>query len=293
MAAPAITGDQVRAAYAMAPPAIQDAFGNKETSDVVKALRDQYQLHVDVAGELGKEVAYLLLGLTNPVQFIERLMQDGIDANTAHAITDAINQRIFLPLREKMRAEPSVPGADNEAAIPPVPPAPPRAPLAPVPSPVATPSVPPPPAVPIPPPAPRPAPPAPLPPPPPEPPRPVPPPRAAPLPPEPSWTPTQELRAEPSVRTMAHDVEAMKSGGMPAPIPYTAPKPASPPPAPAPQMPSPPQPPPPMAPQPVRPPVTEPLRPTPHPQDLHAPDREEVTTTLQKYGIDPYREPVE
>lgn len=67
------------------------------------ALKSRYQLHVDAAGQIGKEIGYLLLGVISPMEFIGRLVDSGVDGVTAKNIANDINTEIFLPLQEIMR----------------------------------------------------------------------------------------------------------------------------------------------------------------------------------------------
>lgn len=96
------TQDQVLDAYAKAPEAIQEAFSSELTADVVSDIKAKFRLHVDVAGNLGKEVGYLMLGLINPAEFFGGLMLAGTDEATAKGIMEEINSRIFIPLKQQV-----------------------------------------------------------------------------------------------------------------------------------------------------------------------------------------------
>lgn len=139
-----ITGEQVRTAYAAAPQAIRTAFSSEETTAVIVALTQTYQLHVDTAGLLGKQVGWLLLGLMSPMEFLGGLVDAGVDGDTAKKIITEVNEKIFVPLRARMETaegkerlpqpEPTV--SDPAPATVAMPPAPttPQAPLVPPPS---------------------------------------------------------------------------------------------------------------------------------------------------------------
>ena len=86
-----------------APPAVQEIFAAEETNDFIDELRKRYQLHVDVAGSLGKEIGFLLLGLVSPQDFFKKLTLAGVDTIKAQGIVNDLNEHIFKPLRTKMQ----------------------------------------------------------------------------------------------------------------------------------------------------------------------------------------------
>lgn len=275
---PLISGEAVRAAYAAAPEYVKDAFDSEVTTEAITRLQEAYKIHVDVVGELGKEVGYLLLGLTSPVEFLNRLVRGGLDESTALHITEEVNKQIFTPLRAKLQS-------NTTSSSTPV-----ATPLEKSPAPAGSslpgPST----AVPV------------------E----APPPQVEPTPrvkpieqkidevtavqtpvfitPERASAPTPErVETKPAMRTMAHDVELMNRGDATVRNAVAQPtiEPSVPIPIPQPVSPKEPS----MAPY-----VPSPREDTELPrQTLHttSPSRKEITDTLKQYGIDPYREPVE
>ena len=67
------TKEQVLAAYNAAPDFVRATFNDEKTTQIVIGLQTKYQLHIDSAGILAKEIGYLLLGLTNPSKFASRI----------------------------------------------------------------------------------------------------------------------------------------------------------------------------------------------------------------------------
>ncbi len=222
----------------------------KGPDKTVLSLTRKYQLHTDQAGELHKALLMMLLGVYSPSRFATTLEDKDFSEETVEGIIADLNEQVFAPLRKEEREE----TAPNSSAAKKEPLAPVPAPLNPIPQ-APTPTAP---VVPVPTP------------------KPVPPPSpavSAPLAPPPTPSPSYE----PTMRTMAHDIEGMKDGHAPAPVPHQIPGLAHP--AVAPAVPMPP------TPVPITvPPVA--------PSSAH-PDPTEVRTTLQKYGIDPYRESVD
>jgi hypothetical protein len=110
------TRDQVQAAYKSAPPAVQDAVMSEQTALFAEKLRTEYDLHIDVAATISSLLGHLLLGLTSPAEFLEELKEKSVDPATATRIMNDINQQIFIPLRDTMRAGES--GGAKAAAAP-------------------------------------------------------------------------------------------------------------------------------------------------------------------------------
>lgn len=97
------TNEQLLQALKNAPPLVREAFGSDSTANAISKIRDRYNLHIDVIGQISKDVGHLLLGFMDPVSFLESLVGKGIDRESAKAIVTDLNQEIFLPLQKKMR----------------------------------------------------------------------------------------------------------------------------------------------------------------------------------------------
>lgn len=98
-----ITKEQVLNAYNNAPAIVRAVFNADLTTQIIVGMRAKFQLHIDSAGILGKEVGYLLLGLTDPNKFIDHLKSQNFSEQTVNEIVKEVNQKIFVPLREEMR----------------------------------------------------------------------------------------------------------------------------------------------------------------------------------------------
>ena len=239
------------------PAPVRDFVSSDKPDQIVLELSQKYQMHADQAGKFHQSLLFMLLGVYDPGKFVDRLLSAGLPESAITGILEDLNRLVFTPLRQ------------SEAA----PVAPARPPVVPVPAPLAPPVL---------------ATSSPLP--------------TAPQIPDPfaaltrpsdtSSAPVSPV-APPTMRTMAHDIEGMKTGVAPASYTMSAPPAA---PAPVPKAPE--QAPlPPSWAAPVAPPSDAPSFtrvPGSSPASRNAPpDLHEVTSTLQKYGIDPYREPME
>lgn len=257
------TKDQILAAFEQAPPYVKELVNSGKYTEFMNKVRILGNYHADVLGNISDEILMMLLGMSEPVELMDNLQKEaGITQEEAGMIVDLANDEIFGPLRESLKkGSESAPVQAPRPALVETPavatgyyPDPTR-PNAPAPAPL-----------PVPPPAPIPVP---------VPPAPV---AQAPIPPV----------APPPMRTMVQDIEQMGQGGATPPPVVAQMPPVSPSAIPTPVRPAP-EPPPPYIPPPVPPPP--PPQPTPNPED--APNRAEIEATLKRYGIDPYREPVE
>jgi hypothetical protein len=106
--------DSVLSAFRQAPKLVQDTYYDEKTTDVLIAIQTRYNLHIDVAGVLVREVGYLLLGLITPADFFQRIQEGGINSLTATSIVEEINREIFVPLQKRVRDAAQNPVAESE-----------------------------------------------------------------------------------------------------------------------------------------------------------------------------------
>jgi|CXWL01.1.fsa_nt_gi hypothetical protein len=308
-----LTNDQFQAKFKTAPYAVRNFVMGVELEEFVASAGSKYQLHVDTLGKFSDVVTALLLGVITPAQLPKELSELGISSANISGLTQDLNEKVFKPLREQMQnegeqetetsvavlektpllkeqvsattssqiktpaaqpvARPSIQTSRPAIQHPPRPTSAPvtaRQPRPQAPQPAMRPQTPPPvrPAVSVPPQS-KPTPPvfAPFP-------KAVPPPpQPAPIAPAPR-TAEEIASSQPAIRTMMRDADqAQHPAVAPQPTVVTEPK----------SIPTPPR----IATAPVTTPSFDktPASPTPNAQELN--------DTLKKYGVDPYREPVE
>lgn len=122
------------------PAPVRTFVSSQERKDIVLALSQKYQLHVDQAGIFEHSFLFMLLGASTPTEFVAELRAAGIADSVVTSITNDLNEQVFKKLRkeeEMMRPEP----AAVQAPVPqPAPVAPPvqAAPAIPEPPPLET-----------------------------------------------------------------------------------------------------------------------------------------------------------
>lgn len=147
------TKDQIIEAYNNAPGFVRTAFNAESTTRIIMGLQTKFQLHIDQAGTLGREVGYLLVGLIDPEKFAHRLKNSGFSDATVSEISKELNEKIFKPIRQEEEksgmgvpvlapAKPAMPIAAPRPTAPAAPAPRPVAPVVAAPRPVIVPSVP-------------------------------------------------------------------------------------------------------------------------------------------------------
>jgi hypothetical protein len=101
------------------PSPIRNYLGQGKYSEVANNLMTKYGLHVDQGGILEREIMLLLMGIENPDEFTQALVEEAkLDQQTINNIVKDVNEQIFVPLREEMRKGPqTVPQIPKPVAV--------------------------------------------------------------------------------------------------------------------------------------------------------------------------------
>ncbi len=96
--------DDIKQILAEVPPPVRAFFASGKVEIVAKSLMQKYQLHIDTGAIVEREIILLLLGLKDPTEFTQTLVEEAkLDQQTINNITQDVNELIFVPLREEMR----------------------------------------------------------------------------------------------------------------------------------------------------------------------------------------------
>lgn len=111
--------EQVIAAYNKAPDAMRTAFNDEKTTELLINLRKILQFEPVLAPILGREVGYLLIGLTTPDKFRQRLVEAHFPEHIVAFISAEITQKILLPIvKEKAKLQSSEPAVGTPQTAP-------------------------------------------------------------------------------------------------------------------------------------------------------------------------------
>lgn len=109
--------EQVIAAYNKAPEAMRAAFNDEKTTELLINLQKILQFEPVLAPILGREVGYLLIGLTTPDSFRQRLKEAHFPEHIVAFISAELTQKVLLPIvKERAKSQADQPA--NEAKQP-------------------------------------------------------------------------------------------------------------------------------------------------------------------------------
>ena len=103
------------------PPVVRDYLKGGKYMPVVKELMTKYDLHIDQAGVLEREIMLLLLGVQAPEAFVKTLGEEAkLDPRAVKSLVEDVNAKIFAPLREREEKEEKsrAPSAPDTAPTP-------------------------------------------------------------------------------------------------------------------------------------------------------------------------------
>ncbi|MFH1178597.1 MAG: hypothetical protein V1711_02665 [bacterium] len=99
------TEQELNAALKASPKVIQNELATGYgTADIIRTFGPKYNLHIDTLGVIAELNRNMLLGLVRPEEFFKELITAGIQDKDVKEIMTEINQKIFVPLRERMRS---------------------------------------------------------------------------------------------------------------------------------------------------------------------------------------------
>lgn len=119
------SAEEVQKAYDSVPQEIRAIIDGPELVSLIPTIGAKHQLHVDQMGVLEGEITDVLIGFENTKDFTANIERGlGIDKTKANAITQDVNDLLFLKIRESMKKissmeEKSVmmPSATNSSAV--------------------------------------------------------------------------------------------------------------------------------------------------------------------------------
>jgi len=84
------------------PPVVRNYLSQGKYTVVAKALISKYALRIDQGGVLEKEMMLLLMGIENPDEFTQALIEEAhLSQNIVSSIVQDVNIQIFVPLRDE------------------------------------------------------------------------------------------------------------------------------------------------------------------------------------------------
>ncbi len=100
-----LSPEQFNSAYKKLPFILREYIADDDLSTICESIGKEYGLHVDTIGALYRETTNMLLGLEDPTQFMGELKSVGIPQENIGAMIKELNEKVFMPLRERMQKE--------------------------------------------------------------------------------------------------------------------------------------------------------------------------------------------
>ena len=101
--------------YRELPPDVREAIFSVDSADIIQSIAKKNNLTVDKMSELADEIGLLMLGNTEPKDFISNISRRlGVDKKTARDITAEVNDRIFTKIRESLKKIHNIKDEDEE-----------------------------------------------------------------------------------------------------------------------------------------------------------------------------------
>ena len=84
------------------PPVIRTYLAEGKYTTVARNLTAKYGLRIDQAGVLERELMLLLMGIENPEEFTQALLEEAqLDQKTINSLSQDVNEQVFIPLRKE------------------------------------------------------------------------------------------------------------------------------------------------------------------------------------------------
>lgn len=87
------------------PEDVRQAIQSAELGKKLQEIGNKHQLHIDQVGTLSDETVLVLLGFSDPGEFVGTLTEGlHIPSQEAEKIAGDVTEQVFLPIRESMQA---------------------------------------------------------------------------------------------------------------------------------------------------------------------------------------------
>ncbi|HRY62944.1 MAG TPA: hypothetical protein P5056_04220 [Candidatus Paceibacterota bacterium] len=98
------TKEQLNNIFENLPSDIQNAIYSVESADAVESIGKKYSLHMDQIAALGRETGRVLLGITDPMDFVNQINEKlGVGKTVSSQLVFEINEKIFVPIKDSLR----------------------------------------------------------------------------------------------------------------------------------------------------------------------------------------------
>lgn len=108
------TEEEIIKKYKELPPDVREAIFGVDSTKTIEEIGTKYKLTIDKVGDLSNEIRVLMIGVTEPKDFMPNISRRlGVDKKTAHDITAEVNDRIFSKIRESLKSIHNIKDEEN------------------------------------------------------------------------------------------------------------------------------------------------------------------------------------
>lgn len=98
------TKDLLKKQFEKLPVDVQRAIQSSHLHEQIEAIGKKHQLHIDQIGQLEEETVFVMLGFSDPADFVAHLTANlHLDVKKAEEIANDVGQKIMFPIRDSMR----------------------------------------------------------------------------------------------------------------------------------------------------------------------------------------------
>lgn len=98
------TPEEIEERFGRLPEALKEHMMSVENSERIFEVGKKFGLTIEQIGFLAEQTGFVVLGLTNPNNFVTKLKESlRVDEEKAKTIAQAINHQVFFPLREILK----------------------------------------------------------------------------------------------------------------------------------------------------------------------------------------------
>ena len=99
-----LTLSEFRKKYAELPQNLREAYESVRTTEILEEIGKKHGLQIDETGELVDETGYVMLGVTKPDEYIQKL-EDALEIprEKAREVALEVNELVFKPIRDALK----------------------------------------------------------------------------------------------------------------------------------------------------------------------------------------------
>lgn len=113
------TQQELNSHYSQLPEVLKDAMFSADVAEKIYQIGERSSFNETQISAMAEETGYLILGVTEPKEFVKNLADRvGVGEDAARIAARELNAQIFVPLREALKSVPRVDAAQAPEGVP-------------------------------------------------------------------------------------------------------------------------------------------------------------------------------